>query len=730
MKKTIVYRLLRRIYRTLLKTKHKNEINKLIFVYGGRAEGWPGLGRSLYVDDRVFADNIRYINTFLTKNGGTEILSYFEGPIDKHYFDEDESKFICIIALQLAATKLQNERGHFPNAVMGISLGELTAAYAAGVLTIEEVLTILIGYSIVPKAEAKSYSIGYLNLAFKGAREFCKKSPVYTEIIFEDNPQAVLITFLTKDAEQLKEFISSHNLSFRLVSDKSFVGYHTSVMKKHYYLLEDHFSEFAPRPLKCDFYSPTLGKVIPKNCFLPADYWYTLPHSPVLFSTTLQAALNDGFNNFLTIGPLAISSRQFNNMGSYPGINAMNLFKNGTDEIIHYQHIDKILTTLKAETNTAFIEDDGLLTLKEFANQFNIYSEGSLSGLQYLRKSGPVHFLPVHNFWAVLGYDEVDAVLKQPELYSSSLLKEYDPILLGADPEAHKVISDMLYPFFSPKVIAELSEFTTIIAEYLLEPLLKKDCFDIVKDYSDPLSILVLCNFFGLSSAEADKMLNFTGTNYNEPLYWQRLEEYFREQFNLCNPIRADRLWAKLRILVHEGQFKLADAVSLMKIIWTAGIATSSALISAAINTALNEPAIAGNIYTDRKLAAKFIEECLRQQTPLTAVYRLTTQPVELAGQQIPANTPIMLHLRTAMADPQQFENPGTFSVTRPAKRHLAFGSGIHQCIGMGIARAEATSALMVVLQKFTDLSGYYLGEPQYLRSVDLQPMTSLVLSK
>ena len=698
MKNTIVYRLLKRIYYTLLKTKRKKEKNKLVFVYGGRAEGWPGLGRSLYVNERVFAETIRYINKFLTENGGTEILSYFEGPVDKHYFDEDESKFICIIAIQLAATKLYHDNGLFPNAVMGISLGELSAAHAAGILTIEEVLIILIGYSIVPKAEAKSYSIGYLMLGFNAAQEFCENSPVYTEIIFEDNPQAVLITFLSKDTEQLKELISGRNLAFRLVSDKSFVGYHTSVMKQHYDLLENYFKEFDPRPLKCDFYSSTFGKVIPKNSFLPADYWYILPHSPVLFSTTLQTAINEGYNTFLTVGPPAVTARQFNNMISPPGIIILNLFRRGADELIHYQQNRSFLLQLNIEASSA--ASDELLMMNRFKEQFNIYSDNSSLGFQYLRKHGPVHFLTAHKLWAVLGYNEVDAVLKQPEVYSSSPSKEYDPIILGADPEAHKVISDILYPFFAPKVIAELSEFTTIVAKDLLEPLLRKASFDLVKDYSDPLSLLVLCNLFGLSSAEADKVLAFTGTNYNEPLYWQRLEEYFEDQFNICSPIREDSLWAKLRIMVKDRQFKLSEAVSLMKIIWTAGRATSSALISTAVDMALNERQIAADIYPDRKLAAKFIEECLRQQPPLTAIYRLTTQPVELAGQQIPANTPVMLHLRTAMTDPLHFEHAGIFSVTRPAKRNLAFGSGIHQCIGMGIARAEATSALMVCIRK------------------------------
>jgi len=166
----------------------------------------------------------------------------------------------------------------------------------------------------------------------------------------------------------------------------------------------------------------------------------------------------------------------------------------------------------------------------------------------------------------------------------------------------------------------------------------------------------------------------------------------------------------------------------LLRIVWTAGMATTSALISTSINITLNEPQIAGQISTDEKLVSRFIEECLRLQTPLSAIYRITTEPVILCGQELPVNTIVLLHLKSGMTDPGQYSDPEQFSVTRPAKRHLAFGTGIHQCIGMGIARAEARSALQIVLKKLPDLQNYIYAKPEYITISELETMSSLKL--
>lgn len=703
----------------------KEEKNSLVFAFVGRNDSWPGLGRDLYKKNSGFREMIKTCNSILTELGGSEILSYFEGTFNSSFF-EDEAKFSCITAIQLATVKIYNNKGFFPNAVIGVSLGEPSAAYAAGALTLRDTLKVALSYGELCKLENKQYAFLFLNLNFEGALACCASSPVWTEVIYENNSQAILITCHKKDLKELKSFLKTEKYAFRLTSEKTYFPYHTSIMKNHFKMLQDFISDIDPKPLKCDYYAPALGKKIPKHTVLDADYWCSLICVPVRFHSALEAIINDGYQTYLQVGPPVVSEKQFSTITSSK-IKIFNSFETDIDELENNEAVKKELAKIKFETSLVSAND--LEAITHFKQDFDPYAMDANLGFEYLRKHGPIHFLPKTNAWLVLNYDDIDQALRQPEIFSSSIIKEYDPILLGADPEAHKIMRNLLQPLFSPAVINELADFTTITAEHLLNKLCTEDHFDLVKDYSDPLSLLVLCNFFSLSTQDANRMIDFTGKDYNNPIYWERLEEFFKAEFKICKLIKEDCLWGKLRSLTENDQFALTDAVSLLKIVWTAGMATTSALISSSIHYVLNEPKITPRLLTDEKLVSKFIEECLRLQPPLGAVYRITTQPVVLGGQQLMANNTVLLHLKSGNLDPAQYSDPETFSVTRPAKRHLAFGAGIHQCIGMGIARAEARSALQVVLNRLSEIQDYAVSTPEYIIS-DLKVMSSLKLSK
>jgi len=702
---------------------NKKREERLIFTFGGRNDNWPTIGRDSYQNDANFRSVIKTCNSILTTMGGSEILSYFEGPANANYFD-DESKYTCITAIQLATVKKYDEHGVYPSAVMGVSLGETAAAFAAGALTLKESLSASLGFMTIHKTLDMDYRFIFLNLDFDSAQEFCNHSPVWTNIIFEDSPHAVLIACHKDDLSQLEAFFTTNQLSFKPVTEKTYYPYHSARIRAHGTMLKEFHREIEPKPLRCDYYSPTLGRMIPKNTILPSDYWYNLVCAPVLFSATLKNVLADGYQTFLQIGPPAISDRQLSTSAQGLKIKLINTYQTEFNEIAYDQLIYKKLSKIKFQ-QTDFNVDEATI-LNDFKQTVNIYTAESDQHFEYLRKNGPIHFLPQHNAWLFLGYDDIENALKQPEVFSSSILKGYDPILLGADPDVHKVIRTLLQPLFSPAVISDLAEFTKTTAEELLTTLCQQESFDFVKDYADPLSLLALCNFFGLSSADANRMLVFTGKDYHNMLYWQRLDEFFNENFDTILLTKTDSLWGKLRELVEKEQFAFPDASSLLRIIWTAGMATTSALISTAINIAINDPELAEHTHSDEKLISKFIEECLRLQTSITSVHRITTQAVTIGTQVIPEQAMILLNLRSAMRDPGHYTNPHEFSLKRPAKKHLAFGTGIHQCIGMGIARAEARSALQVVLSQLPQLKGYLYSNPEYSKGSDLVSMTSL----
>jgi cytochrome P450 len=713
-------------YQIKFRLQKKDNREQMLFLFGGRNDGWPTIGRDFYAKDLVFKQTIIECNTILVDAGGSEILSYFEGPVNSTYF-EDETKFTCITAIQIATTVIYNNAGIYPNAVMGVSLGETGAAFAAGALTMKEALLLSLSYVSIHKLVKVEYIIFFVKLDIESASILCKNSPVWAEVIYEDDADSTLITCHQDDILELETYLKAQEILYKKVSKKTLWPYHSSKMTATKTMILETNKDIISKPLKCDFYSPTLGRVIPKNGIISSEYWLELPCGPVMVHRTLKAAIVVGYKLFFQAGPPALSGRQFS-ASSAANIKVFNSSESNVEEITHFINTKNAIAQIKLQPTSVLKTEEEFF--EEYKTNFNVNIGAPQIAYEYLRKFGPIHYLPQHQAWIVLNYDDIELVLKEPALYSSKLLREYDPILLGADPEVHKVIRTLLQPLFSPAVINEMAQFTSVIAEQMLNELCEQDEFDFVKDYSDPLSLLVLCNFFGLSSEDANRMLDYTGKNYHDPLYWQRLEEFFKEQFNICELTKEDCLWGKLRNLVAHNQFTFPDAISLLRIVWTAGMATTSALISTSINICLNNTSTAEHIGTDEKLISKFIEECLRLQTPLSGIYRITTAPVILSGKEFPINTVVLLHLKSGMTDPNHYSNGMEFSISRPAKRHLAFGTGIHQCIGMGIARAEARSALQVVVTKLSVISRYTVQEPEYITISELQTMSSLKLYK
>lgn len=706
----------------LIKTNTKL---KLAFVFIGRTESWSTLGRELYQKNDKFRLIIQDCNEILIGLDSHEILSYFEDEVNENYFDVD-AKFFAISAIQIATVDIFNNEGLFPNAVVGVSMGEATAAYAAGALTKWETLRILTSYYEISKLEKKQYALFALNLNYSNALKFCEDCPIWVKVIYENSPSAVLLTCEEADGEKVKEFARNINLSLRQVSDKTYLPYHTPLLKAHRKKNEDLLKDINFKPLKCDYYSPTLGKKIEKNTILNLNYWCNVICEPVKLNSAFKATIDDGYKKFFQVGPPTLSDRQFS-INATSDIDIINSFNSDQTETENFEACFKKLREIKFEPSLVSLPISDFFI--QYKQSFNSYTINSNEPFEYLRSHGGIHFLPQNGAWIVLNYEDIDEILREPEIFSSSIIAEYDPILLGADPKEHKIVRDLLQPLFSPAIINELTDFTLITADNLISNLCNKNEFDFVKDYSDPLSFTVLCNFFGLAPVNANRMIAFTGKDYHNPEYWKNLEDFFDREFNTCELTKSDCLWAKLRELSQANQFSVADSVSLLKIVWTAGMATTSALISSSLNYALNETEISNQLNKDEKLVSKFIEECLRLQPPLESVFRITTKPVVICGQQFSVNTTLLLHLKSGMLDPSQYQAPETFSISRPAKKHLAFGAGIHQCIGMGLARAEARSALSVVLKRFPEIKRYNYSQPEYIIS-DLKVMSSLKLSK
>ena len=166
----------------------------------------------------------------------------------------------------------------------------------------------------------------------------------------------------------------------------------------------------------------------------------------------------------------------------------------------------------------------------------------------------------------------------------------------------------------------------------------------------------------------------------------------------------ADDLISVLVDPHHEGTLTDLDMAMLISLILVAGNETTTNLIGNAVNALLDHPDQLARVRADPGLMPSLVEETLRYDTPAQVMFRSTTRELKVAGTTIPAEATVALLLGSANRDERVFEAPDRFDVTRDAKRHIAFGFGVHFCLGASLARLEARVALEALVPELPRL--------------------------
>jgi hypothetical protein len=383
------------------------------------------------------------------------------------------------------------------------------------------------------------------------------------------------------------------------------------------------------------------------------------------------------------------------------------------------------------------------------ANPYALYTQ--------FRDHGPV-LLPDSNLMVFSRFRDCDEVMRHPSSSVDRLKStvaermladgaiehsRVPPMFLFLDPPDHTRLRKLVSKAFVPKVVNELKPHIIDLVDDMLDHVAERGRFDVVDDLAHPLPVTVICRLLGVpledeaefSRASAllaealDPFFAVTGEAKEgmdkRIAAGEWLRDYLHGLIGARRSQPGDDLMSRLIAVEESGdQLTEDEIISTCNLLLIAGHETTVNLIANASLAMLREPAQWTALGADAERATAVIEETLRYDPPVHLVIRIANDDMAIGDIEVAKGDSMMLLLAAAGRDTDEYDRPGVFDPDRRTFRHLAFGKGLHYCLGAPLARLEAAVALSAVTARFPNAR--IVGEPSYKPNVTLRGLASL----
>ncbi|MFE2754819.1 cytochrome P450 [Actinosynnema sp. NPDC059335] len=296
------------------------------------------------------------------------------------------------------------------------------------------------------------------------------------------------------------------------------------------------------------------------------------------------------------------------------------------------------------------------------------------------------------------------------------LVNPVEESFLVLNPPEHTRLRRLVAPWFTPRGLrAQVATVERVVEEYLDE-VADRGVFDLVGDFAARVPIQVIVDLLGVPGADHATFARWGSALVNaldgvrDMRDLRALQTALREFEAFLDDLIAHRRRHPggddiVSALVAHDDLSREDLIATTELLLVAGFETTVNLIGNSVLAVLGHPGVRERLLADPDYADAVIEETLRHDPPVQYTVRVPFEATEVAGTRLPKGTPIMLMLAAANRDPAVFADPHRFDPDRPnAREHLAFSSGIHFCLGAGLARMEAAAALRGLFRRFPDL--------------------------
>ena len=378
-----------------------------------------------------------------------------------------------------------------------------------------------------------------------------------------------------------------------------------------------------------------------------------------------------------------------------------------------------------------------------------------------LREEAPVYWNSKFDTWVVTSYEAVVWTLRHQEYFSSEVfLRDGNPPsppiaeedfskykynldymnnwFIRRDRPDHLRMRKIVHPVFNPKYID--NRFRAMV-QGIVQDLLKEfdpesDSMDVLKDFANAMPVLVIASWLGMPADDREFIRTLSrqllSVDQETPDRHTRVHNAITTLNDYVNPLverrvsePSDDLLSVLAIGEREGELSREEVLGNTLLLLIAGHQTTINLVGNGTMALMRNPEQWNMLKEDDTLLVRATEELLRYDSPVKRAPRIALEDIELAGQKIREGEKVMAIINAANRDPMAFENPEDLDITRYPNPHVAFGGGIHHCLGANLARLEGQEAFRALTRKFPPLR--FATDPNELEYQDLLNIRGVV---
>jgi len=370
-----------------------------------------------------------------------------------------------------------------------------------------------------------------------------------------------------------------------------------------------------------------------------------------------------------------------------------------------------------------------------------------------LRAEDPVHQSPL-GFWVLTRYDDVSAVLRDPRFikeplaalvaarFGAEVPRGVGLSMLDRDPPDHTRLRGLVSKAFTPRVVDGLRSRIQQIVDELITRVQAAGSMDVIEEFAYPIPVNVICEMLGVPLADHERFKGWSlDIARGLDSIWlppdsevprrsaasrHAINDYFRGLIaqRRASP-RGDLLSALIAAEEAGDKLNEEELLATCILLLIAGHETTVNLIGNGVLALLRNPGELERLRATPGLITNAVEELLRYDGPVQRTARVASAPATIGGRTIAKGEMVMPFIGAADRDPSQFPDPDRLDLTRADNRHIAFGWGIHFCLGAPLARVEGQIAIDALVRRLPRLE-LMTDAPEYRQSLTLRGLKTL----